>query len=70
LTSAFARPRYTAEDNTIRLALAGCGGRGTGAAANALDVKASPMKLVAMADMFEDRLNRSYEALKSAATRV
>ena len=30
------RPGYAAEDNTIRIALVGCGGRGTGAAANAL----------------------------------
>ena len=36
LTAAIARPGYTAEDNTIRVALVGCGGRGTGAAANAL----------------------------------
>ncbi|MCZ7640846.1 MAG: twin-arginine translocation signal domain-containing protein [Verrucomicrobia bacterium] len=28
---------HAAEDNTIRLALIGCGGRGTGAAANALE---------------------------------
>ena len=28
---------YAAEDNTIRVALVGCGGRGTGAAANVLD---------------------------------
>lgn len=69
LITALARPGYTAEANTIQVALVGCGGRGTGAAANALAVK-SPLKLVAMADLFEDRLQRSYEALKSAATRT
>jgi predicted dehydrogenase len=70
LLSALARPGYAAEDNTIRVALVGCGGRGTGAAANALATKSGPIKLVAMADLFQERLSRSYEALKSAATRV
>jgi predicted dehydrogenase len=70
LLTATARPGYTAEDNTIQLALVGCGGRGTGAAANALASKQGPTKLVAMADVFEDRLTRSYEALKTAATRT
>ncbi len=69
LTAAIARPGYTAEDNTIRVALIGCGGRGTGAAANALATTSGPIKLVAMADVFADKLNRSYEALASAATK-
>lgn len=69
LISATALPGYTAEDNTVRVALVGCGGRGTGAAANALATRSGPIKLVAMADVFENRLNRSYEALASAATR-
>jgi predicted dehydrogenase len=55
---------HAAEDNTIRVALIGCGGRGTGAASNALNVKQGPVKLVAMADAFEDRLDRSYKLLK------
>ncbi|HEY5914267.1 MAG TPA: Gfo/Idh/MocA family oxidoreductase [Verrucomicrobiae bacterium] len=70
LASAIARPGYAAEDNTIRLALVGCGGRGTGAVANALATKSGPIKLVAMADIFSDRLSRSYDALKSAATKT
>jgi len=69
LASAIARPGYTAEDNTIQVALVGCGGRGTGAAANALATRSGPIRLVAMADVFEDRLNRSFDALKSAATK-
>ncbi|HID76582.1 MAG TPA: twin-arginine translocation signal domain-containing protein, partial [Planctomycetaceae bacterium] len=36
LTSGLAARSYAGEDNTIRVALVGCGGRGTGAAANAL----------------------------------
>jgi predicted dehydrogenase len=54
---------YAGEDNTIRLALVGCGGRGSGAVANALSSKTGPTKLVAMADVFEDRQAKSYKAL-------
>ena len=54
---------HAAEDNTIQVALVGCGGRGTGAAGNALSTKQGPIKLVAMADVFEDRLDDSYETL-------
>jgi len=55
---------YAAENNTIKVALIGCGGRGTGAASNALSVKNGPIQLVAMADVFEDRVARSYKALR------
>ncbi len=48
----------------IQLALVGCGGRGTGATANALGVKFGPTKLVAMADVFKDRLTGCHNALK------
>ncbi|MBU4272393.1 MAG: Gfo/Idh/MocA family oxidoreductase [Planctomycetes bacterium] len=54
---------HAAEDNTIQLALIGCGARGTGAAANALSVNNGPIKLVAMADVFPDRLEGSRKAL-------
>jgi len=54
---------YAAENNTIKVALVGCGGRGTGAASEALSVKNGPIELVAMADVFEDRLARSYKNL-------
>ncbi|MDX2036802.1 MAG: Gfo/Idh/MocA family oxidoreductase [Isosphaeraceae bacterium] len=54
---------HAAEDNTIRVALIGCGGRGTGAAANALSTKSGPIKLVAMADVFKDKLDDSHTAL-------
>ncbi|MBN2296880.1 MAG: Gfo/Idh/MocA family oxidoreductase [Pirellulales bacterium] len=55
---------HAAENNTIQIALIGCGGRGTGAAANALSVNRGPVKLVAMADAFKDRLDNSYGSLK------
>ena len=51
--------------NEIRIALIGCGGRGGGAASNALSVKTGPMKLVAMADVFENKLNAAYRGLKN-----
>ena len=56
---------HAAEDNTIRVALIGCGGRGTGAAENALSVKNAPTKLVAMADVFKNQLEASYRPLKT-----
>jgi predicted dehydrogenase len=49
---------YADESNTIKVALVGCGGRGTGAAENALSTE-GPTKLVAMADAFDDRLQAS-----------
>jgi predicted dehydrogenase len=54
---------HAEEDNTIRLALVGCGGRGTGAVVNALSSSTGPTKLVAMGDIFEDRVARSYQVL-------
>jgi predicted dehydrogenase len=54
---------HAAEDSTVQVALVGCGGRGTGAAANALSTKSGPIKLVAMADVFEDRLASSHNNL-------
>ncbi|MEQ1823967.1 MAG: Gfo/Idh/MocA family oxidoreductase [Fimbriimonadaceae bacterium] len=45
----------------IQVALVGCGGRGSGAAVNAMKTTSGPIKLVAMADVFEDRLKSSYD---------
>jgi len=55
-----ALPRiYAAGNDTIRLALVGCGGRGTGAVADAFSAKGGPVKLYAMADLFDHRLKSS-----------
>ncbi len=54
---------HAAEDNTLRLALVGCGGRGTGAAANAFEATGGPVKLVAMADVFEQKLTMAANTL-------
>jgi predicted dehydrogenase len=55
---------HAAAGDLIQLALVGCGGRGTGAANNALASNGGPLKLVAMADVFEKKLNDSYEGIK------
>jgi predicted dehydrogenase len=55
---------YAAENNTLKLALVGCGGRGTGAAVDAITSKNGPVKLVAMADVFTQRLSNAYQAIK------
>ena len=55
---------HAAGSSTVNVALIGCGGRGTGAAANALSVNNGPTKLVAMGDVFEARLKSSYANLK------
>lgn len=54
---------HAAENNTLQVALIGCGGRGTAAAVNALSVKQGPVKLVAMADVFTDKLGTSQNSL-------
>ena len=54
---------HAAENNTIQVALVGCGGRGTGAAGQALSTKVGPVKLVALADVFPKRLNDSFSSL-------
>src|SRR6185369_6918589 len=63
LAGAIAKPGYAAENNTIKIALVGCGGRGTGAASQALSTQ-GPTKLWAMADVFEKRLQGSLANLK------
>ncbi len=56
---------HAAEDNTIRLALMGCGGRGSGAARDAFQATGGPVKLVAMSDIFEHRLAKSHTTLST-----
>src|SRR6202451_3713507 len=55
---------HAAENNTIQIALVGCGGRGTGAAENALGIKNGPIKLVAMADVFPQKLSDNHGKLR------
>jgi predicted dehydrogenase len=60
---------YAGESNTIQVALVGCGGRGTGAAGDALSSKGGPTKLVAMADVFPERLQSSHKDLASSSVK-
>ncbi len=60
LTSAY-NPHINV-DNTIKIALIGCGGRGTGAVNEALNT-GDDVRLVAMADAFEEKLSSSYKNL-------
>ncbi|MBN2024710.1 MAG: Gfo/Idh/MocA family oxidoreductase [Pirellulales bacterium] len=54
---------HAAEDNTIRLALIGCGSRGNGAVGDAVASPNGPVKVFAMADLREDRLASSHKVL-------
>ncbi len=51
-------------DDAIKVALVGCGGRGTGAAVQAM-LSGQNVELVAMADAFRDRLDESYENIRA-----
>ncbi len=53
---------YAAGNDTIKVGLIGCGGRGTGAVANVFEA-AEGVKLVAMGDAFKDRLEESRKGL-------
>ena len=55
---------FAAPESTIRLALIGCGGRGTGAVGDALSVPEGGVKLHAMADLDGDRMEQAHEVLK------
>ena len=53
---------FSGSDDVIKIAVVGCGGRGTGAATQALSSKQN-VKIVAMADAFKDNLNNCHKAL-------
>jgi predicted GTPase len=55
---------FSGADDIIKVALVGCGGRGTGAAMQACLTKQN-VKLVAMADAFRDRIDNCYKELTS-----
>lgn len=58
------RSAHAAGDDEIKIALIGCGGRGSGAAKQALSTQGK-VKLIAMADLFQDRLDGSYKELSA-----
>ena len=53
---------FAANNNTLKVGLIGCGGRGAGAASQALAADPNVI-LTAMGDAFTDRLDESYDAL-------
>lgn len=60
--NSFAAPLFATKKPTLKIGLIGCGGRGTGAAAQAL--QADPdVVITAMGDVFEDRLEEAYASL-------
>jgi myo-inositol 2-dehydrogenase / D-chiro-inositol 1-dehydrogenase len=61
--SSLVKPLHAGGDETLKIALVGCGNRGTGAVANALQTS-GPVKLWAMADAFGDRLAHSLQVLE------
>jgi len=58
-----ARSAHAAGSDTLRIGFVGCGNRGTGACREALSTK-GPVKLVAMGDLFSDRLENSLKNLQ------
>ena len=54
---ALARSANVAGTNSVKIGLVGCGGRGTGAAIQAMNTQSGNVQLAAMADVFEDRSN-------------
>jgi len=63
LNDRVARSAHLAGNETLKIGLVGCGGRGAGAAAQALEADKNT-KLIAMGDAFSDRLERSLGLLK------
>jgi len=66
-TNAFiARSAHAASDETVKVALIGCGGRGSGALTQALSTKQGPIKLIAVADAFEDNARGALDRYKNS----
>jgi predicted dehydrogenase len=64
-TLAVARGAHAAGSDVLKVGLIGCGGRGTGAARQALDADPNT-RLVALADVFENKVLNSRELLRKA----
>ena len=59
---AFSTSAFAQNENTLKVGLIGCGGRGTGAANEALHADPNVV-LTAMGDAFQDRLDQSFDNL-------
>jgi myo-inositol 2-dehydrogenase/D-chiro-inositol 1-dehydrogenase len=58
---------YADGDDTLKIGLVGCGGRGTGAAAQALSTEGKT-KLVAMGDAFRDQIDSALRNIQQAVS--
>ncbi len=63
-TLGIARAVHAFGSDVIKIGLVGCGSRGKGAAVQALGTTGGPVRLVALADVFEDRLQSAYRQIK------
>ena len=52
------------QEQTLKIGLVGCGGRGTGAADNVLD-SSENVQILALADMFPDKIEKTRKVLKA-----
>jgi predicted dehydrogenase len=59
-----ARAAHPFGSDTIKVGLVGCGGRGTGAATQAMNTMGGEIKLIAMADAFADRLQGAMRGIR------
>jgi predicted dehydrogenase len=64
ILTSVAKGDFTPNCDTLKVGLIGCGGRGTGAASQALSADKNVV-LHAMGDIFDDRLQRSMESIRS-----
>jgi myo-inositol 2-dehydrogenase / D-chiro-inositol 1-dehydrogenase len=60
-----ARAAHPYGSDEIKIGLVGCGGRGTGAAIQAMNTSGGTVKLVAMGDVFPDPIQGAYRGIKS-----
>ncbi|MGN6543921.1 MAG: Gfo/Idh/MocA family protein, partial [Aureliella sp.] len=65
-TLPIARAAHAYGSDVIKIGLIGCGGRGTGAAAQAMNTTGGEVRLMAMADVFEDRMQQSFRSLQGS----
>ena len=59
-----ARSAFAGGSDTVKIGLVGCGGRGAGAAIQAMNTNSGNVELVAMADVFADRMSSTLEQAK------
>ena len=65
-TLTLARSVHAAGSDIIKLGLVGCGGRGTGAANQALNTRKGEVKLISLGDVFPNKVQAAYRGLKGA----